>query len=58
MTAKTASRPRVPTQAEAVKFRGEISNLSEAIGAALRKAGKGPNGDDVSEPDSAPRDST
>lgn len=37
MREKTAAQHKAPTQAEAVKFRGEISNLSEAIGAALRK---------------------
>jgi hypothetical protein len=37
MSEKTIAQNRVPTLAEAVKFRGEISNLSEAIGAAIRK---------------------
>lgn len=34
---RLAAHPKTPTRAEAVKFRGEISNLSEVIGAALRK---------------------
>lgn len=40
MTAKTTTRHKAPTTAEAVRFRDEIRSLSEAIGAAIRKREK------------------